>query len=110
MSHLVLRACDGVRRAFGKEKPRQFPAGGSLRLSSDQGSEGALGADTEGNGVLVLELVGYTGRLGRADSNRSDYTGVLLVEVGPEDFAREGQVLHWSPASNQADLGNVEVG
>src|SRR5712664_475252 len=91
-----------------KKNPRQFPAGGfAWRLVRRSGSEVTLSANVEGHGVLVLELVDSRG-LGsrRAQDSR---TSELLVEVGPHDFGRERQVLDRSPASDHADLGDVEV-
>src|SRR5437660_10355151 len=93
---------------LNKEKPRQFPAGGSPSVSSLSGSEVTLSANVQEHGALVLELVD-SGRL-RSRRSQGGRTSELLVEEERTDFSRERQVLDGSPTGDHANLGNVEVG
>src|SRR5262245_47640985 len=68
---------------------------GVVQRARSSGSEVTLSADVERNGVLVLVLV-HRVRLRRHVGERRG-AGVLLVEVEPHDFRREGQVLDGSP-------------
>src|SRR5207244_601965 len=81
------------------------------------GSEVALNADVERDGVLVLELVDggrlrSTGADTRNNTTRTHTRGgarILLVEVEPLDFRRERQVLDGGPTSDHTELRRVEV-
>src|SRR5882757_9678470 len=78
------------------------------------GSEVALDADVDGDGVLVLEFVGAgSGRAGavglRLDAGHAGGARELLVEAEVHDFSRERQVLDRSPAGNRTDLEYVVV-
>src|SRR5882757_239665 len=75
-------------------------------------SEVTLSADVEREHVLVLVLVASAlGRTGlRSCGSQSGSAGELLVEVPPQNFGRERQVLDRSPAGNRAQLRDVEVG
>src|SRR6476620_4760616 len=76
-------------------------------LREEIGSEVALNADVQGDGVLVLELVGGA-RLGsRSRQYRSALE--LLVEAEVHDFSRERQILDGSPAGDDTGLIDIEV-
>src|ERR1700709_2505234 len=74
-------------------------------------SEVTLSADVERDGVLVTELIASAlSRTGlRSCRSKGSRTGELLVEVEPEDFGRERQVLDRSPAGDQAQHRDVVV-
>src|SRR5258705_6848296 len=69
----------------------------------------ALGAEQEREAVLVLQLV-HGRRLGDTGQRR-DRPGarVFLVDPGPVEVTREGQVLDRNPTDDHADLLDVEV-
>src|SRR5882757_4804671 len=75
-------------------------------------SEVTLNADVKRDGVLILVLVASAlGRTGlRSCGSQSGSAGELLVEVPPENFGRERQVLDRSPAGDRAQHRDVEVG
>src|SRR5205085_6561868 len=89
---------------------------GILQSVRRSGSEVALNADVERDGVLVLELVDRARlRSARTTGNRRSRSGQAravahpLVEVEPLDFRRERQVLDGGPTGDHAELSRVEV-
>src|SRR3954449_1679324 len=75
------------------EKPRRFPAGAFYQVVRPN-LPVALSAEEQGNGVLILQLVGckrLARRTGR--SNGANDTRILLVDTGPGNVSRERQVL-----------------
>src|ERR1700744_1956305 len=103
-----IRAKKSGPRNPAKKKPRQLPAGVLLRvLVRYRGSEVALNANVERNRVLVLVAV-ERGRLtGRRGEGRT--TGEALVQMGPDGFRREGQVLDGGPPGDRAEFRDAEV-
>src|SRR5215831_4195625 len=104
--------CEGRQ----KQNPRRFLTGGPGRQCWIN-LPVALGAEQQNERVLILQLVGRGG-LGRSGKDcttrvlsrrQRDVAVVLLVEMGPSQIGREGQVLHRSPAGDDTRLGDVEV-
>src|SRR3954454_22431142 len=92
-----------------KKKPRRFPAGAFYQVVGPN-LPVALSAEEQGNGVLILQLVGckrLTRRTGR--SNGANDTRILLVDTGPGNLSRERQVLDRGPAGDETHRADGEV-
>src|SRR5438270_9734840 len=74
-------------------------------------SEVTLSADVKREHVLIGELVASALGSTRLRSGRSQSSGTLelLVEVEPEAFDRERQVLDRGPAGDQAEHRDVVI-
>src|SRR5438105_7392477 len=89
-----------IESGYDRKKPRQFPAGGfPWRAVRRSGSEVALNADVQADSILVLVFV-QSGGL-RSRRSLEGRAGELLVEVEPDDFRRERQVLDRGPPVDQ---------
>src|SRR4051794_15090664 len=73
-------------------------------------SEVALSTEQQADRVLVLQIVGSARLRGARSGRQNQRASVLLVEVEPSHVRREGQVLDRSPAGDQADHTQSEVG
>src|ERR1700694_3556423 len=102
------------RRHFGPndalaqtKRPRQFPAGSSLRVVRRSGSEVTLNANVERHGVLVLvgPSLDRLWRTGREGGEARE----VLAQMGPHRFGREREVRNRSPSGDPTNLGDVEV-
>src|SRR3954454_18626051 len=92
-----------------KKKPRRFPAGAFYQIVRPN-LPVALSAEGQGNGVLILQLVGckrLARRTGR--SNGANDTRILLVDTGPGNVSRERQVLDRGPAGDETHRADGEV-
>src|SRR5262245_46800336 len=93
---------------FGKGEPPADSRRGSFARQS--GSEVTLSAEEQADRVLVLQLIRSDGLCyTRQDGSWRNRSNELLVEMGPGNVGREGQVLDRRPTVDETELGNIEV-